>query len=179
VNCSISSQPIPTCSSAFELLESRQDSARVRQRTDQPWAETDQPWAEPSPERVINGRFSPIIADKDSGISPQRRRGRREYCFFVCRETTTNKNISPLGTTAPVKTLREELTADSRRLSQLLVFMPFGHVSANLAKKLSARICVVRPQARNPNKHLFKCSNGGATMRAPIVITISPIPVNS
>jgi len=34
------------------------ESARVRQRTDQPRAETDQPLAEPSAQRIINRRFS-------------------------------------------------------------------------------------------------------------------------
>jgi len=33
-----------------------------------------------------------------------------ENYFYVCRETATNKNISPLGTKGPSKTLREVLT---------------------------------------------------------------------
>ena len=42
------------------------------------------------------------------------------------------------------------LTADLRRFTQILVFMPFGHVSAILAEKLSVSICV-HPRLIAPN----------------------------
>jgi len=94
--------------------------ARLRQRTDQPWAE-------PRSQRIINRRFSRIFTDEDSDISPQRRRVRREKPeirhrrseigrengYFVCRERATNKNVSPS------RTITGYLTADFRGFSQM------------------------------------------------------------
>ena len=78
-------------------------------------------------QRFINRRFTRIFTDEDSEISPQRRRVRREKPeirhrrseigrengYFVCRETTTNKNVSPS------RTITGYLTADLRGFSQM------------------------------------------------------------
>ena len=48
---------------------------------------------------AASARWDPVWVRRLSQIiifSPQRRRGHREVHFFVCRETTTNKNISIL-----------------------------------------------------------------------------------
>jgi hypothetical protein len=45
-------------------------------------------------QRIFNRRFSPIIADKDSDISPQRRRARRELNFCLSGDDDKQKQIS-------------------------------------------------------------------------------------
>jgi len=45
--------------------------------------------------RKISRRFTPINADEDLFTAETQRSQR--IAFFVCRETTTNQNMSPLG----------------------------------------------------------------------------------
>ncbi len=52
--------PIKSSTERLQQCISRQDSASVRQRTDQPWAETDQPLAEPRAQRKISSYFSEL-----------------------------------------------------------------------------------------------------------------------
>ncbi len=90
--------------------------------------------------RVTSRRPTPTNADEDLFTAETQRSQR--IAFFVCRETTTNKNMSPLGNTALVKTLRGELTADLRRLKS-------EHEAIQLRAKFQSKFTIKRTWSEN------------------------------
>jgi len=69
-------------------------------------------------QKVINRRFSPIIADKDSDISPQRRRVRRERMAFCLSGDDDKQKHFSIADNNRTKILKRYLTPYLRRLSQ-------------------------------------------------------------